>query len=419
MNLTLTPGPRAGSVWAPGSKSMGHRLLICAAFGCGETLLTCRGLSRDLAATAACLTALGARIEGREPDGLLIGPIETVPKGQVELPCGESAATLRFLLPLAGALGVEARFLREGRLAQRPISPLTEELARHGMRIAEEGAVLHCSGRLRSGEYAISGELSSQFPSGLLLALPHLEGESSLRVSGTPASSSYLTMTEQVLEECGISFQKQGRDYRIPGGQRCAVPPCVTVEGDWSAAAAFLCMGALSPKGVEVKGLNPASLQGDRMIVPILRRFGAELRVAENSVSARAGERRPLRLDGNQTPDLIPVLAALTACAEGDTVIENAGRLRLKESDRLRGCAKLIGDLGGRAEERKDGLLIHGAWHFRGGCVESAGDHRIAMAAAVACCGSEDCVLLRDAACVEKSYPDFWRDWECLEVLRV
>ena len=409
----IEPGQRSGEVLIPASKSHAHRMLMLSALSENDSRLRCRGLSKDILATMDCLRALGAEI--REEEGLLlIRPIRDVPEGERVLPCGESGTTLRLLLPLVGALGAEAVFLRKGRLPQRPLAPLDRELCRHGMRLTEEGDALHVEGQLLSGDYSLPGNISSQFISGLLLALPFLQGESRLTVEGKVESAGYLRMTEQTCVMAGVTIEKEGQNYRISGGQRSRIAGAQAVEGDWSNAAFFLCAGALSEKGVRVMGLSLQSRHGDRAVLELLRRFGAEVREEADGVLVRRGQLRGIEIDASPIPDLIPVLSVLAAFCEGETRVYNAGRLRLKESDRLKTTAALIRALGGEAEEEPEGLVICGKGGLHGGEAESFNDHRIAMAAAVASCGCEAPVVLHGSECVEKSYPVFWQDWDGL-----
>ena len=278
MKRMISPGARTGRVHIPASKSQAHRLLICAALGEETCEIVCDGISADIAATAECLRALGAKVE-RTETGFLVSPIQKVPEGRCELYCGESGSTLRFLLPVVGALGAQAAFHREGRLPQRPLAPLDDVLTAHGMTLSEDGDLLLCGGQLHAGEYAIAGNVSSQYISGLLMALPRLTGESALTVTGTLESAAYVAMTEDALRLSGVEFSKNGASYAIPGGQRFRLPLCTAVEGDWSNAAFFLCMGALAKGGVRVEELNLKSSQGDRGVLDVLRAFGAEVGV--------------------------------------------------------------------------------------------------------------------------------------------
>ena len=416
MSMTLAPGERTGCVRIPASKSQAHRLLICAALGAGETTVECDGVSADIEATARCLSALGAHMEAAGAGRFKVSPITRAPEGRCELYCGESGSTLRFLLPVAGALGVRAVFHMEGRLPERPLAPLDDVLRAHGMSITRQGGSLVCEGKLTPGEYEISGGVSSQYISGLLLALPRLDADSRLTVTGTLESAGYVAMTEDALRLAGIEYEKHGQSYDIPGRQAGRLPEACRAEGDWSNAAFFLCMGALSRGGVTVRGLDMASLQGDRAVLDILRRFGAEVEPLCGGARVRRGALRAIEIDAAQIPDLVPVLGVTAAAARGTTRIINAGRLRLKESDRLKSTARLIASLGGTAEELPDGLIIHGREALDGGSVETWRDHRIAMAAAAAACACRRAVSLDDSRCVEKSYPRFWEDYASLEL---
>lgn len=414
MNRIINPGARHGFVSIPASKSQAHRLLICAALGTDETELVCGGTSADIEATVRCLNALGAEITKSGADSFSVKPIENVPSELCVLHCGESGSTLRFLLPLVGALGAKAEFIMEGRLPQRPLAPLDAVLSSHGMRFEREGNSLRCSGRLSPGEFDISGEVSSQYISGLLMALPRLEGESRLAVTGRIESAGYIAMTEDALKLSEIKFEKHERIYNIPGAQRCAVPAHCRVEGDWSNAAFFLAIGALSDEGVTVTGLNLESSQGDSAVLGILRDFGAQIAIDADSVTVRRAALKGVVIDAAPIPDLIPVLSVVAAAAEGETRVINAARLRLKESDRLSSTARLLAALGADVREQESGLIIRGG-ALTGGRVDSFRDHRIAMSAAVAACAASGAVELMDSECVAKSYPLFWEDFDALE----
>ena len=413
MTVFLPGGERRGAVRAPASKSAAQRLFYCAALGAEPCEIACGPLSEDLGAMLACLAALGASVD--VSDGRVrIEPIRLVPARELVLPCGESGAALRFLPPLVGALGAQAVLERRGRLPERPIGPLAAELRRHGMTIAEEGSALRCSGRLNGGDWTLPGGVSSQFISALLLALPLLDGDSALTIRGRLESAPYVSLTEQVLAAASVRIEKDGARYAIPGAQCPALPPTLAVEGDWSAAAVFLAMGALSEKGVAVSGLDPASAQGDRAVCGLLRAFGAEVSVGSDCVRVCRKDLRGLRFDASQTPDLAPVAAALGALAEGETHIVNAARLRLKESDRLHTTAAMLALLGADVTELPDALILRGKSSLPGGETRSFSDHRVAMAAAVAACGCENGLTLRGAECVGKSYPRFWDDCRSL-----
>ncbi len=410
MNITLPAQALCGSVRIPASKSQAHRLLICAALGQERVTLRCDGFSNDILATAQCLRSLGAQAEMESDSLIRLTPGRS--DAPCILPCGESGSTLRFLLPVAAALGANATFHMDGRLPQRPLHPLDGELTRHGVTLTRDGDTLTVSGRLLPGDYTLPGNVSSQYISGLLMALPLLSGDSTLTVTGKVESAAYIAMTEDALRLSGVTFHKDGWVYRIPGGQNFALPGNLAVEGDWSNAAFFLCAGALSQQGVTVTGLNTASSQGDRAIVDILRQFGACVIETERAVTVTAGTLRGITIDAAAIPDLIPVLSVVAAAADGETHIVNAARLRLKESDRLATTAAMLRALGGSVEELPDGLIIRGT-PLSGGTVDSANDHRIAMSAAVA--ASLCAVTVEGSECVNKSYPRFWEDYAALK----
>jgi len=415
-SITVLPGARRGEVTVPSSKSHVHRLLIAAALGEEPVRVRLRGLSDDILATAACLCSIGARVDCKE-DGISVFPLERsrVVEEEAVLSCGESGSTLRFLLPVLGACGICGCFRMEGRLPQRPMDAFEDELRRHGMIIAREGSLLHAAGQLTAGEYRLPGNISSQYFSGLLFALPLLEGDSVLTAEGVLESGAYIRMTETVLESAGIVFKKNGNSWRIPGGQHYALQRELQAEGDWSGAAFFLCLGALSCGETAARGLRADSVQGDRAVLDTLRDFGAEVSVCGETVTVKAGARRPFTLDAAGVPDLVPVLSVLACGAEGESEIRHAARLRMKESDRLRSTAQMINDLGGEAVEKEDGLVIRGHGSLRGGKADSVHDHRIAMSAAVAAAICREAVEISDPGCVEKSYPAFWQDFEALE----
>lgn len=385
----IAPGPLCGVVAAIPSKSMAHRLLICNALSGGHGTVVCHGTSRDIEATEACLKALhtGDR-----------------------LPCGESGSTLRFLLPVAAALEKPVEFLMQGRLPQRPLSPLDTQLEAHGVHLSRPAPdILRCEGRLTPGAYTLPGDVSSQYISGLLFALPLLESPSTLTVTGRMESAPYVAMTLDALRQFGVAIAVQGQTFQIPGGGYGA-GKTVQVEGDWSNAAFWLCAGALGAP-VTVTGLRENSLQGDRAVCEILSRFGAVV----NGTTVSPAPLRAMEIDASAIPDLVPVLAVVAAAATGTTCFTNAQRLRLKESDRIASVLQMLKNLGADARETADGLVVHGGRCLRGGTVDSCNDHRIAMAAAIASILCEDTVCITGAEAVEKSYPGFWADFAALK----
>lgn len=416
MNYTISHGTRSGTVSVPSSKSYAHRFLISAALADKQTTVVCHGISKDISATIRCLESLGAEIAVSGSGKIEVTPIAGELSGMRHLYCGESGSTLRFILPIACALGVNAVFHTEGGLSERPMSALTEELSRHGAKIRKEGSLIISEGQLLCGDYSVPGNVSSQFISGLLFALPLLSGASSLTVEGKTESADYIKITEDVLNRSSITLNKDGSGYKIQGNQKYTPKNEVWVERDWSNAAFFICMGATSPRGIELKEMSSDSIQGDRAVLEIIRRFGAEVVEKDGCVTVRRNNLCGYKIDASAIPDLVPTLCALAAGAEGRTEITNAGRLRFKESDRLKTTADMLKALGADVNELPEGLVINGKKTLCGGTVDAANDHRIAMAAAVAACVCSEDVTVKGAECVEKSYPDFWRHLEMLEV---
>lgn len=414
MVYTAIAGSRSGKVHIPSSKSQMHRLLICAALGSSETDISFNGMSKDIRATADCLNALGAEIREVSEGVLHVRPITKVPEGLCKLPCGESGSTLRFMLPVAGVLGAQAVFLMEGRLPQRPLAPFDAQLTAHGMQLCKENDLLYVSGKLSSGSYTLPGDVSSQYISGLLMALPLAEGNSTLEITGKTESAAYIDMTLDVLRASGVSPAYENNHYQIPGSKTYTLPPSCSAEGDWSNAAFFLSIGALGSKGVTVSGLLESSSQGDSGVLDILRRFGADVKTDAGSITVTGGNLKGIVIDAAPIPDLIPVLSVVAAAAQGDTHVINAARLRLKESDRLATSAGLLRALGGSVEELEEGLIIHGGTPLSGGTADSCNDHRIAMSAAVASCISTNPVEIQGIECTAKSYPRFREDFEKL-----
>lgn len=407
MELTLSPRPIGGTVASIASKSQAHRLLICAALAWQSTKIICAESSADIDATIRCLAALGADFSRR--DGTItVYPME-LPRGDRELDCGESGSTLRFLLPVVGALGVGATFRLHGRLAERPLSPLWEEMERHGCRLSRPTPdTLRCEGRLSGGTYQIAGDVSSQFISGLLFALPLTGEESDIMLTSKAESAGYIALTVHALRQFGIAAEQTASGWHIPSGSFYASCGKAAVEGDWSNAAFWLCAGAIS-RPVTVTGLNPDSLQADREITEILRRFGAEVRSDESGVHVAPSALHAIEIDARNIPDLVPPIAAVAACARGTTTIFGAERLRIKESDRLKSVADALRAVGGQVEITPDGLQITGC-SLHGGTIDSSNDHRIAMLAGILSSVCSQPITLTGAEAVRKSYPNFWEE---------
>ena len=418
MRALIRPRPLAGTITAPASKSEAHRFLICAALSDRPTRLTLNGTSEDIEATADCLRSLGAEVL-QEEGALVVTPIRRVPDSPL-LDCRESGSTLRFLLPVATALAGEVRFTGSGRLPERPIGALQAAMAQHGVSFSADHLPFKTSGRLQGGAFDLPGDVSSQYVTGLLLTLPLLDGDNLLTVHPPLRSAAYLDITLTALRRFGVRPSEEGggtglpRRFQLSGPQPFRSPGDLEVEGDWSGAAFLLAAGALTGP-VTVRGLDPASPQGDRRMLDFLKAFGAEVSLRKGAVTVGPGSLRGLEdhpLDVDATPDLLPVLAATAAWASGRTAFVNGGRLRLKESDRIASTLSLIRSLGGRAAETPegDGLIVHGGG-LVGGTAEGFHDHRIVMAAAVAASRCPQGVTVTDAEACSKSYPAFFEDY--------
>jgi 3-phosphoshikimate 1-carboxyvinyltransferase len=410
MNVTIAPAPLEGTLPAVSSKSDAHRLLICAALADRPTVLALPALSEDIEATIRCLRALGAGIV-RSGETVTVSPIERVPDAPL-LPCGESGSTLRFLLPVAAALTEGARFTGRGRLPDRPVGALRAAMEAHGVTFSAEKLPFALSGRLQGGSYALPGDVSSQYLTGLLLALPHVPDDSTLTLTTKLESAAYVDMTLSALRRFGGSVSDGGGVYALPGGQRFHSPGAAAVDGDWSSAAFFLTAGAIG-REVTVTGLDADSPQGDKAVLDILRRFGAETETRGNAVTVRPAPLRGCEIDVSGIPDLLPVLSVAAACASGETRFTNAARLRLKESDRLAAVSAMLRSLGGSVTELPDGLTVRGG-ALTGGTVDGFRDHRIVMSAAIAAIRCSGPVTITGAGAAAKSYPAFFDDYTLL-----
>jgi len=412
------------------SKSDAHRAYICAALSDGDCEVICNETSQDIEATRNCMVALMNLANDR------VG---------ADLYCKESGSTLRFLLPIVGALGKRGIFHPMGRLSKRPLSPLYEELVAHGMTISEPGSVpLIAEGKLKGGDFHIKGNVSSQFISGLLFALPLLNEDSRIIVEGELESAGYVDMTLKTLERFGIKVNDEAEEDRrvftVPGNQEYTAPKEYVVEGDWSNSAFWLAAGILGESPVRIHGLRLDTAQGDAGILKVIQDFGGEVTIdcapeqceqkqcaPERSESEHcaplncdssnpiittypsAKKLKAITYDAAQTPDMVPAVALIATQAKGTTKIINAERLRTKESDRLHSISAALRGLGAHVEELEDGLIIKGSSEaLSGGTVESFGDHRIAMMVAVASLICRDKARLIGWDAVDKSYPSFY-----------
>lgn len=408
-----------GEVTPPPSKSYLHRAAICAALARGEAESTPSVITNflpcdDTAATLNVLSALSAETYVKDGRLYIFGLPKDVAAPSEALDCFESGSTLRFLIPVLSALGISYTITGRGRLPDRPLDAYLSLLPKHGLTLKYGAKPLPLSsyGKLSGGEFLIGGNVSSQYITGLLLALP-LCGGGSVTLTSPLESAAYVDMTAAVMSDFGVAVDQLKNSYCV--SPQAAYRPCdYSVESDWSAAAFFMVAGVLSGE-VTLCGLNPKSLQGDREIFEIIRRFGGRCELQNGKVTASKSRLHGITVDVSQIPDTVPAICALAAFAEGKTVITGAGRLRLKESDRLSAGADNLRRLGCEVSCTPDSLTITGTEnHNKSAALSGYGDHRIVMAFSVAAAIIGGDFSMTDAECVAKSYPSFWEDFERL-----
>ncbi len=405
MNIKITPSVLTGKVKIPPSKSVAHRMIIAAALAKGTSVISNVDLSKDITATIHAMKALGADISV-EGDTVTVKGIEQPPEKAV-IDCNESGSTMRFLIPVACALGVETTFVGRGKLPQRPVTPYVEEFPKHGIEFdfsnAAEGCVLPCTvkGKLTSGDFNVSGGISSQFITGLLLALTLLDSDSRINLTSHLESRPYVDITIACLKNYGCEISETEDSYTVKGGQ--ALIACDgSVEGDYSQAAFFRVANSLG-SNVEICGLSENSRQGDKAIFDICK-----------NCEKKNGELSSFEADVSDIPDLVPILTVLACFCKGKSRIYNAARLRIKECDRLEAISATLNKLGGKVIQHEDSLEIEGVESLHGGEIDSYNDHRIAMAISIAAIRSTDDVVINGAECVSKSYPEFFEDFKKL-----
>ena len=405
MNIRITPGLLSGTVTPPPRKSQAHRALIAAALSGGFSVLKGLARSQDIQATTDCLRAMGTYFEELDGGAVRVhGLGHSVPQHRedwlVQFDCGESGSTLRFLIPVALVVQGGGVFTGRGRLMERPQKPYFDIFDEKGIFYEQKDGALTVRGKLFPGEYLLPGNVSSQFVTGLLCALPLLESGSEIVLTSSLESRGYVDMTLDVLRDFGITVENQSYERFIVPGDQAYIPQNATIEADWSQAAFWYAAIALG-SSLELEGLNAFSTQGDMEIVPCFLKMQG---------------RGAVELDMSGCPDLVPPLAIMSALRAGEvTRLDNAARLRMKESDRLATVAQTLNTLGAQVVEGPDSLKIWGQDSLAGGvAVDCCNDHRIAMMAAIAATRCEKPVTLLGAECVSKSYPNFWEEYKRL-----
>lgn len=417
--LGIAPGKLSGDVFVPQSKSAAHRALIMA-FLSGDIELakideSC--VSDDIKATKSALISMGKALAAQQSEA-----------EPIEIDCKESGSTLRFLIPLAAVLGIPTKFVGSGRLPQRPIKEYEGVFEGSGadmIYLDESGLSLPLlvKGKMRAGEYTLPGNVSSQYISGLLMALSAADGASRLVLSTELESRPYVDLTCEVMREFGVEVKEEENGYTLSGEKKPARTGAFDVEADYSQAAFWLVANYLGSK-VKLKNLPAKTAQGDRAIVELLaglaevekRNDEAEERDINEGKITDPDKREVFEMDARDVPDLVPVFAVAAAATNCITKIVHAERLRIKESDRIASTAAMLTALGVKTEITEDGLSISGQSAkgnrcFSGGTVDSCKDHRLVMAAAVAATAASDTVWIKDPVAVEKSYPSFFEDY--------
>lgn len=414
MALQITPHLLEGNVHVPPSKSMAHRAIICASLARGKSTITNIEYSQDIQATISAMKALGTMIFEYD-DYLEIDGTTTFLKNQCEIDCCESGSTLRFMVPISIVCEANVHFVGEGRLGKRPLNVYYDIFEKQGISYLYKENVLdlYVRGRLHGGEFEIPGDVSSQFMSGLLFALPLMDEDSVIKITSPLESKGYIDLTLQMLNQYGIQVINHDYQELIIPGQQCYLPHDYRVEADFSQAAFYLVAGALG-NDVVLEDLNLDSYQGDKEAIDILKRMNCELISKDDGYQIVNHGLTATTIDGSQCPDIIPVIALACALSQGTSRIEHIGRLRIKECDRLRATVEVINQLGGQAQEFDDYMIIEGVDTLQGGNVSSYNDHRMAMMEAIASTICQNKVIIDQKDCVKKSYPSFWEHFQML-----
>lgn len=408
----ITPKKLSGTVEVPPSKSDTHRAIICALLAKGISEIYPIDLSNDIMSTINTVKTLGAYVSILE-NRLIIDSRQAFKNNNIKINCYESGSTLRFFIPLVSAYGISAQFEGASSLSARPMKVYADILPKFGVKCTYDGKLpFSIEGSLNPGKFFIPGNISSQFITGLLFALPTLKGDSEIILTTKQESSGYIDMTIKTIQDFGVKIAKTENGFKISGNQHYNAKKYF-VEGDWSQAAFFMAAGAIG-NPVTVSGLKLDSLQGDKAITKLLYRMGANIKYNKNSITVSPGKLYGFNVFAAQIPDLVPILAILGACAEGTTRILGASRLKFKESDRLLAIHDGLKKLGVNVTETDDGLLIEGKKYLNKANLNGFNDHRIVMALSIAAIRANDKVCISEAESISKSYPSFFEDYNKL-----
>ncbi len=410
MKAFLEPAKMGGSVNAIASKSYAHRMLLCAMLSEKEVVLKGTTFSKDIEATLNCVTALGSQVQQKKDEYII--KKSKIDEENIVLDCIESGSTLRFILPIALALGKKCKVIGKEGLAKRPLKELLDTLREHGAVIDGDSLPLEISGKLTSGDYKIKGDVSSQYITGLLMALPLLDGDSTISIEGEMVSSKYIDITKDVLKDFGIKVEDFDGGFYIPGNQKYIQQKDLRVQGDWSNAAFWLALGALNSE-VKIDGLFFESVQGDREIIQILMDMGAKVSLRGTQIIVSPNKLHAITLDAKDIPDLVPIVSIVMAHADGISTIKNVDRLRIKETDRLQAVLDVLKIMGIKARYVDNELHILGG-KINAFEVDSYNDHRMVMMAAIAASKADGKCIINNIEAVNKSYPNFFEDYKLL-----
>lgn len=410
--IIIKPKLLKGNIVVPPSKSLGHRGIIAATLSRGISRVDNIQFSKDIEATMDIMKELGAVLNTEDNSLHIDGSNIFSYDKSLYLKCNESGSTLRFLIPLALTKKGDYVFHGEGKLISRPLDPYYDIFREKGIEYSTKGEVLplKVSGKLTSGTYRVRGDISSQFITGLLFSLPLIKGNSKIEITTKLESKGYIDLTLEVLKDFGIEIENNNyKEFNIRGAQRYHSRDYY-IEGDYSQGAFFLVAGALGSP-IICSGLNKNSLQGDKVILDILEAMGCSIDESEEGIKVNPSRTKGIEIDASNCPDLVPILTVLASLSEGETRIINAKRLRIKECDRLHAITTELSKLGANIIELEDSLIISGVSELKGGEVNSHNDHRIVMALAIAATRATEDVIINDPSAVEKSYPNFFKDY--------
>ncbi len=407
--IKLSKSELFGEVSVCSSKSVSHRAIILSALSGKKMKISGVDLSDDITATIEALKSLGIQIEYQDKT-VCVDASFIKRNSSVKVNAGESGSTLRFFIPLVIALNNEAEFNGEGRLPKRPLDDYFELFKKEGIfyERKEDYLPLLVKNTFKSSTFEIKGNTSSQFVTGLMLASLCYEREITIKITTNLESKPYIDITADVMRDFGHIVEFSGNEIRIKKGKTEISE--YTVENDWSQAAFFLVGGLISGE-VKLKGMNLLSSQGDKKILDVLKSFGGNITTKDDAVIAKKSKLLATDIDASDIPDLVPILSVAAAMAEGTTLIYNAGRLRIKESDRLLAVTEMLGIFGIPVEMGEDYLKITGKGIFKGGKINSFNDHRIVMSASIAALNCDSPLIIEDYKAVNKSYPEFFEDY--------